>query len=292
MDLNQLKSFIAIAEENGFTRAAARMFITQPAISRHIKLLEEELGERLFERLSRKVVLTTAGKILYRQAKRIFAAAETARSRIGELGDLKRGNITFACSDTFSTHILLPVLSHFMREHPLLKITIFNKTSSQISRMMIDAEIDFGIAMLPCAQSQLLEQSILEYEDCAVVCPTHPLALGVSVNLSDLADCRLLVLEKGTTTRDLLDAAFVRDRLETRSLMEVGSVEVQKAFAKIGLGAAIVPDYSVKEESRTDSLRVLNIAGMPKRSIGLVTRKDHYLPKAVLAFIEFLKSRI
>lgn len=292
MDFIQLQSLIAIAEERSFTRAAHRVFVSQPAISRQIKLLEDELGVPLVERQKKQTIMTAAGKALVERARHIIAVLEDAKREIDDMSNVLRGHITFACSDTFSTHLLIPALDEFCAEHPEIQVTIYNKTSSQIAHLVLEAAIDFGLVLLPCAYAQLHVQPLFSYDEIAVVSRDHPLAGAATIGLAELTHHRLLVLESGTMTRKLLDEALASRGLKPPPLMEVGSVEVQKSFAGIGLGAAIVPDYAIQKETAAGRLHPLRITDLKQRTIGLVARSDLYLTNASRTFIGNLTSSL
>ncbi len=291
MELFALRGFVAVVEEESFTRAAQRVFVTQPAVSMQIKSLEDELGEPLLERDGRKVRLTEAGRILYECAKTALDVLDSAGERIQDLGGLKRGRLSLGCSDTLSTHVLVPILSAFAQQYPTLELTVHNKTSLQIMQLTLSSDLDCGLITLPCSEPGLSVEPLFEYREMAVVCSSHPLAKQSGVALDQLAQHRLLLLERSTKSRMLLEQEFLAAGTDPCATMEVGSVQMQKAFAQIGLGVGIVPEYSLADELRADTLCALNVADLPARQIGLITRSARVLSLAARTFIDILRER-
>ncbi len=285
MNINQFRAFCFVVEEKSFSRAARRMFVSQPALSMQIKSLEGELGEPLFDRNNRMVLLTDGGEIFYEHVKRIFEEIDSARHQIDEIRELSRGHLRIACSDTVSKYYLLPILSDFLDKHPGIELTVHNKTTQQIVKQVLDMEVDIGLATMPVSHVQLSEKPIFGYHDVAVCKPSHSLAKRSAIDLMGLSQIRLLLLEPGTKSRSLIDQAFINSGCAPGSVMELGSVEVQKDFAKIGLGVAIVPDFAVGGEAKDGTLSVLKIKNVPKRQVGTVIRKTRSLSLAAKTFL-------
>jgi len=292
MTLDQLKGFCAVAEERSFSKAARRMYLTQPAISMQIKALEQELAETLLDRGGREVLLTDAGRILYEHARSIFESIDAARHEIEELQGLARGHLVLACSDTLSTYALPPVLSRYSKDHPGVEVTILNKTSPEIVRLVLDREVELGLAMLPVTETGVVVEPLIEYRDTAACAPTHPLAAKSTVRLAELARHRLLLLEPGSRSRMLLDQAFEDAGIRPENVMGLGSVDVLKAFAAIGLGVAVIPEYAIQGRRGERRLSTLRIHGLAPRRIGAVIRADRTLPLVAQTFLASLKKSL
>lgn len=288
MQTDQLQAFCYIVEEKSFSRAASRMFITQPAISMQIKSLEQGIGQALFDRSRKEVIPTEAGKILYRHARNIFDEIESARNQIDAVANLVRGRLTVGCSDTVSSYILPPYLSEFLKKYPELEITVQNRPSQHIVAMVLESSADIGFVTLPVVEQALSVRPFLSYNDVAICSKDHPFTKSARLDLPSLAAHRLLLLEPGTKSRMLLDEEFARARLSPSMIMGFGSVEVQKAFAKTGIGVAIVPDFAVKTREDRNSLAVLPVKGINKREIGIVVRKNRILSIATQRFSDFI----
>ena len=290
MTFDQLRAVQAIFRERGFSRAAEKLFITQPALSMQIKALEEELDDLVFERTGRRVVPTEAGRILYQHANSILAELATVREEIDGIKGLSRGTISVGCSDTLTRYFLLPVLSRFSGQHPGIQVKVWNKTTPQIVQMLLDGEAEVGIVTMPVERTGVSLQIVGTYEDVAVCSPNFELAGRRSVDLETLSTVPLLLLEPGTRSRERLKRSFSDARITLKSFMDLGSVEVQKDLARIGTGVAIVPDFAVAEDVAQKTLIGLSVKGLPKREIAVITRSSRELPSTTRAFLGVLEE--
>ena len=285
MEIAQLRSFCAIIEEQSYSKAAKKGFISQPAISMQIKALENGLDEKLIQRSRNRIVLTEAGKILYQHAKLILLEIDQAKQKIEEIKGLKRGHLRLGCSDTVSHYLLPPLLSDFLNKFPGMDVTIQNKPTSQTVEMLLDHTIDIGIVTLPVKSISLNIQVLFEYEEIAVSCAEMSNQKSGRMSFKQLVQHRLLVLERGTRSRSLLEAEFEKRGDSPESLMEFGSVDVQKKFAEIGFGVAIIPDFAIDPKLTESTLKTYKIKGNPKKQIGWAVRSNQPLPPITDAFL-------
>ena len=275
---------MAVADEQGFSRAAEKLFLTQPAISMQIKGLEEEMDTPLFDRVGKRVVLTQAGKVLLQSARNIFKEITASTEEIDDLKGLKTGSLTIACSDTLSRYYLAEKIGQFLSAHSAIEINLLNKTTPEITDLVVDLHIDLGFVILPVQFPRLKVTRVITYRELAVCSTDHPLAEQSSIDLRQLADFPLLLLDPMTKSRVLLERAFHQQGISVQRRLELGSVEVQKALAQIGLGVAIVPDFSVTD----DDLHSVDIPQLPDREIGVICREDRQLPATATAFMNLL----
>ena len=292
MTIDQLRTVQAIVRERGFSRAARKLFITQPALSMQIKALEEELGEPVFERTSKRVVLTEAGRMLYEHANSILAELALARQEIDEIKGLSRGTLAIGCSDTLTRYFLLPVLSRFSGEYPGIRVRVWNKTTPQIAQMVLAGEAQIGVVTMPVEREGVSVQIVGTYDEVAICSPACELAEKASVDLTGLSCVPLLLLEPGTRSRDRLERSFADAGVVLRSFMDLGSVEVQKDLARIGAGVAIVPHLAVADELARRVLVGIPIKGLPEREIAVILRKSRRLPSATAAFLSIMEKEI
>lgn len=292
MEIYQLRGFCEIAREGSFTRAADKLFLTQPAISLQLKALEEELGESLFERRRGGVRLTQAGQVLYGHARQVLAQLSQAREEISSLREVLKGRLAIGTSDTNCTYVLPEVLRRFKERHPLVELDIRNKMSPEVVRLVQDGEVDFGLATLPIKHRDLVAEELFSRQDVLICPPEHPLAGKRQVRLQDLVTQPLLVLEQGSTTRRLLEEAFHQAGLVLRPGMNLGSIEVLKRFVAIGLGIALVPEVAVAEEVATRQLAAVRVRGLAPRAVGLVERRGRRRSPAAAAFVELLREQL
>lgn len=289
MEIAQLKGFRAVVEERKFSLAARRVFLSQPAISMQIKALEEEFGEKLLHRSRKEIVPTAAGKILYQQARKILDEVELTGQKIMNLKGIQIGHLGIGCSDTISHYILPNILKSFLLKFPGIEVGIQNKPTHQIIQMVQDRIVDVGVISLPFTASNLISKRLFTFKEIALCSREHPLAIKKSVDLKSLTRERLLLLEKSTQSRIILEKVFMSLDLNPTAIMEFGSVEVQKSFAEINLGVAIIPEFAFREDNT--KLIALPISDIGEREIGVVYHAKGEASKIVAAFISELEIK-
>ncbi|MFH1567099.1 MAG: LysR family transcriptional regulator [Gemmatimonadota bacterium] len=292
MELQQLRGFCEVAREGSFTRAAARLFVTQPAVSQQIRALEAELDQVLLERSGRSVKLTEAGQILFRRAGAILAEVEAARQEVAALGEVMRGRVVVGTSDTNCSYVLPGLLTAFRAAHPGVAVEVRNRMSSEVGQLVLEDRVDFGLATLPVRHRSLVNRALFTRRDVLVCPPGHRLARRRSVRMVDLAGEPLLLLEQGSRSRALLDQAFAAAGLHPTAAMDLGSIEVIKRFAEIGCGLAVVPAVAVAREVDEGRLAAVPVQGLLPREIGLVLHRGRQLPAPAAAFVARMEEAL
>jgi len=292
VDLESLRSFYHVARERSFSRAAKTLHVSQPAVSVRIKSLEQELNERLFDRARRGVALTEAGSVLFRSAEKIFSDVEEARARLRELRETGAGRVRLGCSDTVSLYLLPPALKRFRRKFPAAELLIRNDHSAGILDLLMRGELDFGIVTRPPSIDHRLEAREILTEPFVAVCPKDdPLLRRGQASLQAFDGRPMVALERGTVTRDAIDRALRAAGIRPRVVLETGNVEVQKLYAAMGFGCAVLPLCAVTDADRR-RLAVLPIRREElERSIIAVVPRDRYVPRAAQALLEMVADR-
>lgn len=288
LDSDRLRAFRAVAREGGFSRAAARLHRTQPAVSQAVRALEEDVGEPLLLRLGRRVELTAAGEILLEQCERAFAALDEARERLLALRGLETGELVIGTSDTNACYLLPPVLAAFRERHPGIELRIRNRPSPATEAQVVEGEVDLGFVTLPASDPRLAAEPLAVRDDVAIVAPDHPLAGRRRVRFERLLAEPLLLLDRGSRSRSWLDdriAEGARDGRAVRVAMELASIEVIKRLVGLGFGVSVVPRVAVEAEREGGSLAVVDLSPRPpRRRIGFVTRRGAPSSRAAAAF--------
>ncbi len=292
MEFDQLRGFLETAREKSFTRAAEKLFRTQPAVSLQIKALENEFGQKLFERHGKRVSLTEAGRLLYNQAEQIFSIVDVIRNDMSGLSELRSGRLSIGTSDTNCAYVLPPVVEIFRSTYPGVEIQLTDRMSPEVARLVVGGAVDFGIATLPLSDSRLDSELLFKRRDVVIACPDHPLASRRRLTLSHLSDDPLLALEEGSTSRSLMDRVFLEAGMHPRIAMELGSIEVIKKYVEIDLGIAIVPEAAVQMELKAGSLTQLHVQGIPERQVGIVRRTGGHLSPSAEMFLSFLRANL
>ncbi|MGH9535671.1 MAG: LysR substrate-binding domain-containing protein [Terriglobales bacterium] len=293
MDFDQINTFLEVARLNSFSRAAVTCYRTQPAISAQIRLLEEEVGARLFDR-GGKVALTAAGKVFHAYASRLRQVRKEGLDAVADLDHTPRGELSLAANEGSCLHVLPEVFARFKRQHPAVRVHIRRGEHTDILEAVLENRVDFGLVSLPAGDARLQVVPLHRDEILAVAPPDHPLAARAArgedgaavVEWAQVAEYPL-VLPKSGGTRDALDERLQPFASRLRISMELESTELIKAFAAAGLGVGFVGRTLALAEARNGELALLALAG-PRlyRELGLVFRRDRALGRAALAFID------
>src|SRR3954463_14324145 len=264
LDSARLAAFSAVATAGGFSKAAKQLGKTQSSVSQAVLLLERELGQKLFARDGHRPRLTDAGRALLARTTRIFQEMALAESELAGLSALDSGELVLGTSDTLACYFLPPVLAAFRQRYPKVDLRIDNRPSPVVAERVSEGQVDLGIVSLPLPEGlQVSGRSVAErlacvllapQEDVAVCAPDHPLAAQGEVSVQDLAPHPLLLLDRTTSSRALVDLAFQAANVPPLVAMEMSSVEVLKRLAELGFGVAIVPRFSVQREARGGTL--------------------------------------
>jgi DNA-binding transcriptional LysR family regulator len=291
MEFYQLVSFSKVAETKSISRAAEELFVTQPAVSKQIKALEEELGDRLFDRLGKKVHLTRTGEALYGRAVKILRSVEEAKAAVKGLSGECSGELVIGTSDHISLHRLPDVLKSYIAAYPKVDLKLRCHRSETILDMVGRNLVDVGVITLPKVTGNLVSKVIWKDPMSLVFPKGHPLALLKSIRLRDITKYRLILPEPGTTTRKTIDDAFAKGKLVANVGMEVAYIETIKGLVKAGLGISILPDKAVEAEVKGGLLLEARIQDANvTRNLGVVYLKDKYFSRPATEFLRFLKK--
>jgi DNA-binding transcriptional LysR family regulator len=292
MNLNQLEGFLETVREGSFTRAAEKLFLTQPALSLQIKALEEELGESLFERQGKQLRLTDAGRVLQQRAEQILDLVQQTRRDVSAHKELRQGRLSIGTNDTNCLYLLPSVLRSFHERFPGIELSLTDRKSSEVVKLVAEGTVDFGIATLPLLDPRIETYPLCWREDIAICSYQHPLAVRDRVSVEDLAQYTLLLLETGSSSRRVLEQMLAEQGIIPAMTMDLGSIEVIKRFAEINLGVAIVPGFAVADEVKQKRLRAFRLDWLAPRTIGIVQRRNGYLSPAAKIFLRLLKNHV
>jgi DNA-binding transcriptional LysR family regulator len=290
MDLYQLETFLAVAEEKGFSRAANRMRRTQPAISHAIRKLEEEIGQPLFERASRDATLTATGKLLRTFAERLLRLRGETITALEELRSLERGRLTIAANE-YTCLWLLPVLDEFRRDFPQIGITVQRSLASQIPDQLLERAVEFGILSFRPEDARL--HAIAVYTDSVafVVDPKHPLAKQNQVSIRELGTQNFIAHTVASPLRQRVIETFARHQTPLNMGVELPSLEAIKRFVARGQGVALVPGLTVQPELARGELVQVAVPELKiARRLWLVHRARATLSHAGVAFLDIVKD--
>jgi len=290
MDLFQLETFLAVAEERSFSRAAARLHRTQPAVSQAIRKLEEELGEVLFERASRDGSLTDAGEVLQEYAQKLLNLRGEAGTALEELRSLHRGRLNLAANE-YTCLYLLPLLDEFRRQNPRIKVAVQRSLSSRVADEVLSHSVELGVVSFRPEDPQV--RSIVAYRDelTFVVNPKHALAKAKSLSIRELGAQNFIAHNVPSPQRQKVIQAFRRHKTQLQMGVELPSLEAIKRFVQMGNGVALVPGLTVREEIAAGLLVRVPVPELQfERKLRLVHRRQATLSHAAVAFLTVVET--
>jgi DNA-binding transcriptional LysR family regulator len=289
MDLFQLETFLAVAEERSFSRAAVRLHRTQPAVSQVVRKLESDLGEVLFERASRDGTLTQAGELLRGYAQKLLALRHEATNALDELRSLDRGRLLLTANE-YTCLYLLPVLDEFRRSCPHIGVTVQRSLATKIPDELLQRNVEIGIMSYRPGEHF---HSIRVYTDelAFVVNPNHRLARKRSLSIRDLGQETFVAHNVPSPLRRRVIEAFAEHKTALNMDVELPSLEAIKRFVAGGNGVAWVPRLSVQPELESGALVKVPVKELQiERALRLVYRKQANLSHAAMGFLEAVRS--
>ena len=292
MDFPRLGVFRAVACARSFSRAAESLFISQPAVSKHIRLLEAELGAQLLLRAGRRTELTDAGRIVDDYARRVFALGQEMRRALGELEGLRRGYLRIGASSTPGLYLLPAVLAAFRQAHPGIDLSLDIGNSQEIAARVARHELDIGfVGALPKAvglQVQpFVSDEIVPIMPAAETFAARPLALDAALQTETL-----IIREAGSGTRAAVEAALAGWGHQAQRVMVLRGCEAVKRGVVAGLGFAFVSRLAVALETAQGVLKTLDAQGQSiRRNLYVLSCKDVHASAAALAFLALVRKR-
>jgi DNA-binding transcriptional LysR family regulator len=280
-----LKIFLTVFEEKSLGRAAKKLFLSQPAISQAIALLESQMGIVLFERSRKGVLPTREAEILRDGVIRSGIALANAITQIEELSNLQRGSLNIAASDTLSMYVLPSMLSRFRKACPGIDLKLQNRSSDEIIEMVKNHEVEAGFISLSGKDDRLSVMGIGKSK-IKLVTPESLKGISSGDSLKEIARLDLILLERKSRFRRLLENIFLSRRIEMNVVMEVSSFEVAKKLVSEGLGSSLIPSIAL-DISKKSNFRIYDTpSALPDISYGLVTLEEIHYP-ALRKFIDF-----
>ena len=256
LSLRQLRAFWLVAQESSMTRAAQKMHLTGSALSMLVRTLEEELGVRLFERTTRRIELTEAGRQFLPAVRAVFLSLEDGLDTLRETQRRKSERLGVVTSPLLAATLMPSVIARFRERFPDIDVTLIDARVDQVVAHVRDARADFGICTADLALTDLVSRVL--YEDTlALACsPDHPLAGHPQIGWSDLTDQSLILTTPGSGLRRLTDQALSQHTLRIRPAFEVSNIQTVVGLVAAGLGVSVLPAYSL---ARVESERVVTV---------------------------------
>mgnify|MGYP005839105659 CR=1 FL=1 len=285
MDTHSLQVFIAVADSGSFTAAGEQLFLTQPAISKRIAQLEQQLDSRLFDRIGRQVHLTEAGRALLPRARQVLNDITDIRRHMASLSGEIAGTLRIGTSHHIGLHRLPPVLRQFSRQYPQVKLDIHFIDSEEAWEGVLHGDLELGIVTLPPTADSRVNQQVIWHDPLAfMVAPDHPLAGKKTVSLAMLTDYSAILPSPVTFTRRIVEELFRRQKLTLDIAMSTNYLETIHMMVTIGLGWSVLPASMLDADVVALPVRGAAI----ERQLGVVTHPSRSLSNAARALMALL----
>ncbi len=290
MDLSVYKAFIAVYEHGTFSKAADALYITQPAISKRIASLEQQLGRQLFDRIGKRVMLNEAGQALLPIAERIIQNVKESQRVIDNLSGKVSGHLSLVTSHHIGLRRLPNILKQYTQDHPQVRLDLAFMDSENACRKIEKGEYELGVVTLPLKPSARLKTTTLWNDPLTIaVAPNHPLVKEASykpISLNKLAKHSAILPAIGTYTRTVIEKPIIQKHGALDVILETNYLETIRMMVSIGLGWSALPQAMIEKDLVEISVKGLNI----QRTLGIVQHAERSLSNAGKAFIEQLKT--
>src|SRR6201987_287959 len=284
MEIHQLRYFVAVADEGNFSRAAAKVHVAQPSLSQQIRKLEAEVGQPLFDRLPRSVVLTEAGRCLLDYARQILASIGDARRCVDELKGKIAGNVAVGAIPTIAPYVLPGLVVTFQKHYPDVTLHIVEDVTAGITQRIEAGELDVALAST-CQKSPTLRIEHLGNEPLLALVPEgHPLAKQTAVSFEDLKSQRFLLLHEMHCLSQQVHQLLDSRRLFPEVALAGSQLSTIANMVAAGIGLSIVPQMMVKHHATPGCVSLPFAPPVPERELNVLYNPLRFQSKAAAAF--------
>ncbi len=292
LQLTHVRTLEAVARHGSFSRAAAELRLTQPAVSMHVSQLEERLGLPLLERLGKRAFPTRAGEVLLAHAARAIGELEAGIAMVQRLRGIVAGRVRIGTSASISIYLLPPVLRRVRARHPEIELAVVTGNAPEIARAVVANTLDVGVVSLPVRERELTILPFYRDELVAIAPPHAAWRRRRTIGAAELAGEPLILFEPGSTQRRVVDAWFHRSGVSPDHAMELGNTEAIKQMVGAGLGLSLGSWFAVRHDARAGRLVALRLVPRLVHQRGIVLRKDKPKTPALTAFLEALQAAV
>ena len=293
--LQQLRILRAIATEKNFTKAASSLYISQPSLSKQIKILEENLDTVLINRERNQISLTESGKIFLQYAERILILCEESCRALIDLKNGERGNLTVGASQTIGTYLMPRILALFAQNYPQIDLKVQVDSTRTIAISMIRREIDIAIVggeISSELQKKLTIHPFVYDELCLIISNSHPFARKQVITKEDLYCLDFITLDSTSTIKKFIDKILIQNEIRThelKTILQLNSIEGIKTAVSLGLGAAFVSSSSLEKEIKLNQIQILEIENLNiNRQLSIISNPECYKSKTFELFYKEL----
>ncbi len=289
--LKKLRAFCQVAKHGSVTKAAEKLFASQPTISLQIQALEREMNVTLFERNGPQINLTVEGKILYDLCEPMVQSVDHLHETFSaHCGNLSTGDLSIAAGESTILYVLPEPVQKFTEQYPGIKLKLANETGRDGMEMLRNNDIDLAIGSMLEIPDDIEYDPIVTYNPVLIAPKDHPLSKIKDITLQDISPYGLILPPSHLSTWRIVKMVFAQHNTSYKVTLEAGGWEVIKRYVKIGLGISIVTDVCITEQDYEEMTVLPLDKYFPKRSYGIVTRKGKFLSTPAERFIDLMKQ--
>lgn len=286
--LKQLQAFCHAAQAQSMSKAAEKMFLSQPSISLLIKALEKDMGGHLFERRGPRIRLTTEGKMLLNLAMPLVEGIDSlAESFQEQCNNLVTGSLNIAAGESTTLYLLPDIVSRFAGRYPHIQVKLHNVPGREGLALVQKGEVDFAVGPMLGVPDDIWYSPLISYEPVLITPLGHPLTAKRRVSLQDISPYSLIMPPQSMSTRIIIDVVFQQHNIDFKVQMEAGGWEVIKKYVEMALGISIVTSICLTGNEKLACIPLTDY--FPVRSYGLVLRRGKFISPAARRFIEIMQ---
>jgi LysR family hydrogen peroxide-inducible transcriptional activator len=289
MEMHQLRYFVAVAQTGNFSRAAELCYVSQPSLSQQIQKLERGLGQRLFDRLGRRVLLTEAGRLLLDRATTILAAVEDAKSRLRDADDLQGGRLAVGAIPTIAPYLLPLALEKYLRQCPAVEVTVHEDVTTHLLGDVAAGELDLALVALPVPDERLQAEALFTEPLLPVLPRGHRLVRKRRLTLEDLREERFILLNEvhclGEQVLSFCRANGCQPRIACRS----AQISTVQSLIALGLGVSLLPALARRADRGSGRVYCTLAGAQPTRTVAAVWHRHRYHSAAAERFLDGLR---
>ncbi|HWQ12235.1 MAG TPA: transcriptional regulator CynR [Roseiflexaceae bacterium] len=290
MELRQLRYFLTVAEEGHFTRAAERLYISQPALSQQIRQLEAELGAVLLDRAGRRVRLTDSGEVVAHYARRALQELDAAQVALGELAGLRRGSLAVGVVQTVNAYLMPRAVAAFATAHPGISLRVEERAAGAIESGLLAGELHLGVGFVPPADREIEAEALFSEALVLIVAEEHPLAAREYVEVRELDGQPMVLLAPAFCTRRLWDSCAQQAGARPRVLVEMNTIGGVLASVRRTAAATVLPALALAADPPPGLHGIPLVNPTPQRTVGLLYRRGGYRCTAARAFAALFRD--
>jgi len=292
MNFNQLRIFYSVAKNNSFTLAAKELFLTQPAVSIQIHLLEDDYGVKLFNRSGKGITTTEEGNLLFSYAERIFNLSDEMEEALRQTKSLERGRLKIGSSRTIGSYYLPQLFEIFKLKYPDIEIQMDIGNSSQVIEGILSFQNDVGFVGIDYFHKNLVLKPFIKERLVLITPPDHELTHKKVISFKELNGQKMIMREKGSGTMELIKQELIKNKVSVETVMELGSNEAIKRAVEARLGVSIISNNVVKREKDQGRIKVLHFTNNKDiiRYFYIIHHKDKYLSDLLKTFLDVARE--